>query len=81
MYLCKYEILQIQEIEDKVDVFIEQSKLDKETHKLATTTTTTTIESVSVAQVETQKGDVIVEPAATVTVVNEVVKKEVVISR
>ncbi|KAM7518546.1 hypothetical protein LguiB_017508 [Lonicera macranthoides] len=72
----------IQEVDEKVDIFIEQSKLAKETEKVATTTTTTTTtKSVAVAQAETQNGDSLVEPVATLTVVNEVVKEEVITSR
>ena len=73
--------MQIQEVEDKVDAFIEQSEKTKETQKVATitTTTTTTTKPVAVAQVENQKGDLLVESVGTVNVeVNEVVTKEVV---
>ncbi|KAM7518543.1 hypothetical protein LguiB_017505 [Lonicera macranthoides] len=69
----------IQEVEDKVDAFIEKSERAKETEKVATTTTTTTTTTKPVAQVENQKGDLSAEPVDTVNVeVNEVVTKEVI---
>ncbi|KAM7518544.1 hypothetical protein LguiB_017506 [Lonicera macranthoides] len=66
----------IQEVEDKVEAFIEQSERAKETHKATTTTTTTsttntTTGSVAVAEVESQKVHLLVEPMT----INEVLKE------